>query len=222
MVIMISTFLTLLVFITIFGMVWAAQKLFPKWVDQDSWTMGKEIVQVLCVLGAITTLIFISVWMVVGTVESVLELFIIVFLRTIGVSILPILIMILFEQYSHKKKQLAAAMQINGELKVWKQANKDEIIMLYAENGKPALQLLSNELIFLQSDGNYVDVFHTSQDGITKTMVRNRLKHLGEALPSRRFFQCHKRYIINGYHVQKVEGNARNQPKQKAFMEPIR
>lgn len=41
-------------------------------------------------------------------------------------------------------------------------------------------------------------------------LVRNSLKAIEEQLPIDIFYRCHKRYIINMKHIQKVDGNARN------------
>ncbi|WP_338812637.1 LytTR family transcriptional regulator DNA-binding domain-containing protein [Bernardetia sp. Wsw4-3y2] len=83
-------------------------------------------------------------------------------------------------------------------------------IILEAENGKIALQLESKQIFYLQSEGNYIEVFYKSDNSIQKELIRNSLKKLEEKLPPKDFFRCHKSYIINLSKIQKVEGNARN------------
>ncbi|WP_338767862.1 LytTR family transcriptional regulator DNA-binding domain-containing protein [Bernardetia sp. ABR2-2B] len=83
-------------------------------------------------------------------------------------------------------------------------------VVLEAENGKVALQLEPNEILYLQSEGNYIEVFYKSENKIQKELIRNSLKKLEGHLPQDTFFRCHKSYIINLSKVQKVEGNARN------------
>lgn len=83
-------------------------------------------------------------------------------------------------------------------------------IILEAENGKIALQLEPKQIFYLQSEGNYIEVFYQSENKIQKELIRNSLKKLEEKLPKKDFFRCHKSYIVNLSKIQKVEGNARN------------
>lgn len=62
----------------------------------------------------------------------------------------------------------------------------------------------------MKSEGNYVEVFYRQNQEKQKELIRNRLKAIEEQLPPTDFFRCHKRFIINLQHIQKVEGNARN------------
>jgi len=80
-----------------------------------------------------------------------------------------------------------------------------------AENGQLALQLKSDEILWAQSDGNYLEIFYLEGgQNVKKELIRNRLKNLAEQLPNETFFHCHKSYLINLNHIQKVQGNARN------------
>lgn len=186
------------------------QKLFPTWMDKEEWTLGKEVLQIIVVLTVITFMIFLSVNLFLETSISQWSLFTIILLKTLSVSILPILLMVLFEQYMHNRKKLNEAIKLTKELEQTGQPEVSRVIKLFAENGKLALQMETNELVYMQSDGNYVDVFQLNQGKLEKSIVRNRLKSLLELLPEEEFFHCHKRYLINGHHVLKVEGNARN------------
>lgn len=210
MILKISGFLMVLVSAVVWAMVPLMQKLFPTWMDKDEWTFGKEVLQIIVVLTVITFMIFLSVNLFLETSINQWSLFTIILLKTVSVSILPILLMVLFEQYMHNRKQLDEAIKLTQKLEQNGQPETSKVIKLITENGKLALQLEINELVYLQSDGNYVDVIHLNQGKLEKSIVRNRLKSLLELLPEEDFFHCHKRYLINGHHVLKVEGNARN------------
>ncbi len=210
MVLKISGFLMLLVSVVVWVMVPLMRKILPAWMDKEEWTLGKEVLQIIIVLTVITFMIFLSVNLFLETSTNQWSLFTIILLKTVSVSILPILLVVLFEQYMHNRKKLNEAIRLTQELKQNGQPEVSKVIKLFAENGKLALQLETNELVYMQSDGNYVDVFHFNQGKLEKSIVRNRLKSLLELLPDEDFFHCHKRYLINGHHVLKVEGNARN------------
>lgn len=63
----------------------------------------------------------------------------------------------------------------------------------------------------IKSEGNYVEVFYESKNQLQKELIRNSLKAIEEQLSKKpSFYRCHKQYIINLNHIQKVNGNARN------------
>lgn len=77
------------------------------------------------------------------------------------------------------------------------------------ENGTIALRVTPSELVFVQSDGNYLEVYYY-QNGLKKQLVRNSLKALTDYFAPFQFFHCHKSYLVNLQQVVKVNGNARN------------
>ncbi len=221
------SFLVRLGFSLIFGVISSAcvmlvvnllRKLTPKFIEEENWTVGKEIFLVLLVIatiGLVNTLIF----LVTGIAETpAWHLLGSVLLKTLAISIFPVSILVLFEQYSHQKKKHQEALAFTQQLKAQKLATPDkpqelpnreeEKIWLDAENGKPAIQLAYTDIAFLKSDGNYVEIYHS--DSLSKRVVRNRLKYYAEKLPASDFFHCHKSYIINTHWVSEVRGNARN------------
>lgn len=57
------------------------------------------------------------------------------------------------------------------------------------------------ELIFLQSAGNYVEVFY----GNRKLITRDTLTSLEEKLPGHRFLRVHRSAIVSLEHIQEVQ-----------------
>jgi hypothetical protein len=85
----------------------------------------------------------------------------------------------------------------------------DSQITIYAENGKPCLSLFPDELLFIRSTDNYVEVFYLAKNENTRLLIRNSLKNIAGALSGdKRFFRCHKSYLINMKKVIHVSGNA--------------
>lgn len=204
--------------------VWATvrrlQSVMPQSFTEESWTLGKEIVLIISVLVVIISFIF-ALFLALDLVTvSVGELFQLVFLRTLFISFFPIVISVLYEQYSHQKEKWKQAETLNQQLRANQEktiafptlpvANTAEPLIIEAENGKVALQLAQDQLAYLKSEGNYVDVFFLEEKNIQKTVVRNRLKVLLERLPNQHFFHCHKSYVVNINWITEVRGNARN------------
>ncbi|WMN06920.1 LytTR family DNA-binding domain-containing protein [Marivirga arenosa] len=195
-------------------MVWLTVKtlklFFPKLMDEDLWTLGKEIMLIFTVLLLIVFTIFIIFLSIDVLDNDPVSLFRMVFVKTLLFSIFPILIMVLFEQYNYQRNQLKVANELSQKVKL-EQKHTENVHSIVAENGQPVLHLKSDEILWAQSDGNYLELFYLeSGEKVKKDLIRNRLKNLVDQLPDETFFHCHKSYMINLNHIQKVQGNARN------------
>lgn len=201
----------------------------PAFMKEEKWTIGKEALLVILVIFAISILIYISFLLLGFISENSISLLTDVLFKTIGISILPITLLILYEQLTHQKKKLKQARELTQELRqrsVKKSQEKSTEakgsiespttsssagILLEAENGNIELRVNPRQLVYLKSDGNYVEVFYTNSEGeLKKKLIRNRLKSLLEQLPESVFFRCHKSYVVNSDHIISVNGNARN------------
>jgi len=188
--------------------------LFPSAFDPDKWTVGKEVLLFFAVVSLIACSVF-CLFLVVSDSKNIFQLLQLVLLRTIVISAFPILVLVLYEQYRYQKKQNRDARKINEELLLHQKGTvhtggATEKIRLLGENQKMALQLDASSLVYVKSEGNYVDVFHVENEKIVKTLVRSSLKDIEEQLPQPRFFRCHRSFIISLLHIQSVSGNARN------------
>ena len=66
-----------------------------------------------------------------------------------------------------------------------------------------SFRISSDDIIFLESEGDYVTI-HTKE---TRFTTYNRLKILLDRLPEKEFIRVHKSYIVALRHIQYVEGN---------------
>ena len=191
------------------------QILFPTFISEDKWTVGKEFFLFLFVVLIIVILISIACLQLPIKYTSISALLFKTTSITLSISLLPILISILFEQYRHQKLQLEKATLLTDSLKMRNELllKKETLlppIFLKSENKDIVLQLNPEDLIYLKSDGNYVEVYYYNSNEIHKKVIRNRLKTIEHILPNDLFYRCHNRFIINGNHIIKIEGNARN------------
>jgi len=195
---------------SVWAVVHVLQYLSPRSFHEDAWTVGKELALILIVMGGIAALVFLFFVFMGGASQGLWPLLEVVIVRTLAISLLPILVMVLFEQYHYQKKQRLQAQKLNKRLQRQHGAAPSGILQIEAENGKIALQLAPDEIIYLKSEGNYVEVFFLHTGKIEKKLVRNRLKVLEDKLPSSTFFRCHKSYVVNIGRIRRIEGNARN------------
>lgn len=73
--------------------------------------------------------------------------------------------------------------------------------VLFVKDGYQIVQIKLNELLFVESAGNYVTFFETEK----KTVARMKLSEALEKLPLQNFLRIHKCYVINLNKVEKFE-----------------
>lgn len=82
-----------------------------------------------------------------------------------------------------------------------KRADQVDFIMLKVD--KKLIKVLIDEIIYVQSDWNYIYVFTKHQ----KLMVLRTMKGIVKDLSAYRFIRIHKSYLINLDHFKSIEGN---------------
>ncbi len=198
--------------------VFALQKLAPEWVIEDHWTVGREIVLIFVVIVLICLVNFIVLLIIGMNDNEVTETLVLVIGYTLLISFFPVLLMVLTEQVLHQKaklkesERLTQALQpVVGSSKKASQKVNEDPIELAAETGIVELVVLPSQIEYIQSDGNYAEIFYSdSVLNPQKKLIRNRLKYFSDVLPHPPFMHCHKSYIVNLDKVTSVTGNARN------------
>jgi hypothetical protein len=198
------------------------KKLYPKIINEDSWSLGKEFLLYISILSVIIlsiSFVFIAVVMYQYDAINPFKMFLNVFLRTakitFGVCIIPIAISILIEQKNYQKKQFLKAQELSENLKQEISKIKNEKLigterfLFKSDNNAIELQVKFEDIIFIKSDGNYIEVHFKDKNKVSKKLIRNRIKNIESSLPLHTFFRCHNRYIINKNYITKVNGNAK-------------
>lgn len=85
----------------------------------------------------------------------------------------------------------------------------EKVLCIRSENGKDHLDLNPDDLLFIRSSDNYVEVFYLQKKSIVCKLIRNSLKSIADSLiEDEQFFRCHKSYLVNLNKVERVSGNA--------------
>jgi len=184
---------------------------FPNWFQEDGWTIGKEIALFLLISLLICLLIFVYILVIREDSGDLWLLFSRTVIKSLLISSIPISILVLWEQFHHQRKQLKKAQALNEALKSKKENTQSpNAIQILSEQGKEAIKLDAADILFLQADSNYVDLYYFENARMHKLVIRNRLKALLAQLPNKQFIHCHRSYIVNRSQILKVEGNARS------------
>jgi len=192
-------------------------KVLKKFSDEEHWTVGKAIfwnVLHLFLIGIFNALY--SHW--IGVTELTFIRLLWFQLVTISIGIFPILVMVLISEAAMNRKYLKQADKINNEilqkakhspLSLHHKSTINKIITLISQNENEFLELPTDDLLFVKSADNYVEVYFTENKTIQKRLLRNTLKSIDEALKDNtNFFRCHKSYLVNLNKILKVNGNA--------------
>jgi DNA-binding LytR/AlgR family response regulator len=84
-----------------------------------------------------------------------------------------------------------------------KESGESATEYLFVKSGKQLKKIFLEDILFIESMENYVNVFTTS----SKEVVYSTLKLFLESLPCEHFLQVHRAYIVNINHIQSIEGN---------------
>lgn len=187
--------------------------LFPKWMDEKSWTAGKEIVGTLSII----------------FIVSICNLFYtnIVFHRTFEpvqipywaaitllVSIIPVSFTVMLRQGKMSRESEGMAKEMNVEIEQRKDEPPQKVEPVAAqwiftsENEKEKVEADEKNLLFIESADNYSTFYILEQDQLKKQMLRGSLKKMEELANNLTLFRCHRTYIVNLSKVISVSGNA--------------
>ncbi len=101
---------------------------------------------------------------------------------------------------------MAHSQEINASIHEKTEIQEDIIAV---ESGKQIVNINTDNIIAIESDGNYINVFCIEDKDVKTHLVRNTIKNLEEQLYDRPlFFKCHRAYIINLAYVKDVKGNS--------------
>ncbi|WP_375561598.1 7TM diverse intracellular signaling domain-containing protein [Bernardetia sp. OM2101] len=87
---------------------------------------------------------------------------------------------------------------------------KSNIISILTENKEEDFKVEADNLLYIQTADNYLEIFFLENQSISKKLIRNTLKSISEMLENDfpQFFRCHKSYLINLHQVKHISGNA--------------
>ncbi|MBN1398012.1 MAG: LytTR family transcriptional regulator [Bacteroidetes bacterium] len=131
-------------------------------------------------------------------------------LNTLKIGIFPVIIGIFIEQNRRLRKYVKSANEINRTINnLQKRKSDNNKVVLHESNGKYAKVFNNQELCFIKSAGNYVEVYSNKNGIIKPTLLRNSFKNIGsQVTTSGTIIKCHRTYMVNTSMVVSVEGNS--------------
>ncbi|WP_266366102.1 LytR/AlgR family response regulator transcription factor [Tellurirhabdus rosea] len=186
--------------------------LLPRIYNEESWTVWRQILHTLFVLLCISAVNQTLLWALNQSRPPFWAMY--VYVTVIG--FFPITLGVLLMERRRLKRNIEHARTANEQIDrlhhpVPEVADEmPEVLELVSTNGKERLSLLPNQLLYVESTGNYVEVHYLNFMFPQTATLRSTLKEIEEALANQpQFLRCHRAFIINLKAVEKTEGNAR-------------
>ncbi|MBV6428908.1 MAG: hypothetical protein KIPDCIKN_03445 [Haliscomenobacter sp.] len=176
---------------------------FPGVFQEESWTVGKQILFFLFVFSLVFGACYLYKNLYLGVPISLLG-FLGFFPIAFSVAIFPITGLVTANYIYLLKRYQKGAHDVE---RAPVPADLPEIV-LCDDQGKPALKVRQDQLLFLKSAGNYVEAFFLEGETCRRTLLRNTLAALELVLAGSPVERCHRSYLANLALVTRVSGNA--------------
>ncbi len=178
--------------------------LLPKWFKTEEWESGPDLTLNLILL-ALSSASYAFYIRYVG--ETSLTLY--VLFKSVLVCLLPIAsLAILYKIKSLERiitRLLDKNRSLNYRINEFEVAEGDKEVILSADNQSNPLRLKYRQIVAVRSADNYVEVYHFTEDTLSKKVIRNTLKNIFSKLSSQNeFIRCHRAGIINITHAEKL------------------
>ena len=115
-------------------------------------------------------------------------------------TMLPLALVILYFRQHALKQELQEA-SINSE-------DADQLFIFTADNQKDRIALPVHNILYLESQDNYVELCYMQGDDVRRHLLRSTLKRMEEELADTPVVRCHRSYLVNVENVMSFKGNA--------------
>jgi transposase len=187
------------------------ENIFPKTFNEKIWTIGKEFGWLMWIIFSIGLgNAFYTKFLIDDYFQFDIYFFISFQLSTIIIGTIPSSILIITKQKYLLRKNLNSASELNKSLVVEKnKITRNKVIRFYADNEKDFIEFNLNDFLYIESSGNYVELYILDSDKITRKTFRSTLKRsLDFFTDSPKIIQCHRAFIVNTNKILKTTGNS--------------
>ncbi|MEL6654563.1 MAG: hypothetical protein AAFQ87_27560, partial [Bacteroidota bacterium] len=147
---------------------------FPNWYREENWTVGNEILwemwNVLSI--ALANWIYSILWLHFEWGLDSLSFFV---LATLGIGVLPMSFLVLWNANRLLRKHLTEAKVLQTQKAVLPIIPENNLLSLVADNQKDRLELAINDLLFMRSADNYVEILYRSGKEVKRILLRATL-----------------------------------------------
>lgn len=182
--------------------------IFPKYFDEKNWTVGKQILWLnIDVLMIAVGNYFYSVFMLVFPWVA-WEGMITFIGFTLPIGMFPAVILTFLQQNRLLKQNLKSSSKINAHLHPVKLKENEKAEVLSVKSGTQIVTFNPSEIVYIESEGNYLNIHHIKDELIVLTQIRMTLKSMDDLIDVSYLLKCHRAFIVNLNYIQRVDGNS--------------
>ncbi|GAA3562960.1 hypothetical protein GCM10022395_11960 [Snuella lapsa] len=79
--------------------------------------------------------------------------------------------------------------------------NTNKLITITEESGKVSLAIKPNQLVYVKSAGNYLELFYLKGDKLAKELIRGSVKNFEAKIADNTIIRTHRSYLVNLQHL---------------------
>lgn len=179
-------------------------------VNEDSWTVRKEIALIAGVLLMIGISQFLVRDLIYNNPDNwSIRYFLEEIRNTFLVGVLFAVILVPMNYLRLMKAHLKTAKSLNSQQHPDFSIQREKLLPIVTQQKSDDFDLNPDEFLFAKSEGNYLEIFLEKNEGTNKVLKRMTLKELESQLKSfPHFFKTHRSFLVNLQKVAQVKGNA--------------
>lgn len=195
--------------ILIFNLIFI-EKLFLKFFDERNWKIWKEFIWLFWIIFSIGLGNAFYTAIILEYSRPNIEIIISFQIVTLVVALFPITILIVSKQKYLLRINLNSASELNKSLIIEKpEITQNKVIRFFADNEKDFIEFDLKNFLYIESLGNYVELYILDTDKIIRKVFRSTLKRsLDFFIDSPEIVQCHRAFIVNTKKILKTTGNS--------------
>ncbi len=182
--------------------------LLPRLFESSRWTIRKEIIWNLGMF-----IVLIAGFSLSALLFEIADMQSLTLFRSGALALLP-LVLFNMVNYNHALKNKVVKVFDSGRHWLEEQdktssVNKLKLIQIVSENGREIFENKLENLVLIQSAGNYIEVFYRKDGLIRRQLIRQTLSSVEALLESfREIIKCHRCCLINSQHVIRITGTS--------------
>lgn len=197
----------LVTFVVLFINLMVVQNLFKGFFSSERWTVFKQITWLSWIVFSIGvgnyiyTTLFLHQWSWYA--------FVLFQFFTFVIALFPIVTLTIVNQNRLLAQNLQLAHEFNQSISHQTQQPESDYVKLVADNEKDYVSLRMSDLLYIESVGNYVELYYLKDMEVQRTILRSTLKRLETQLePYSTVLKCHRAFLVNVSNVSEVKGNS--------------
>ncbi|MCK5170493.1 MAG: LytTR family transcriptional regulator [Bacteroidales bacterium] len=201
----------LVTFIALFINLIIIENIFQKYFNEKNWIIWKEFTWLLWVIFSIGLgNAFYTNYLIDGYFQYNFHFLVLFQLYTMIIGTIPITILIITKQKYLLTRHLISANDLNKSLDQIKTGiSKNQLIRFYADNDKDFIEFNNDDFYFIESSGNYVEIYLLDEDKITRKTFRRTLKRALDFFNNiPEITQCHRAFVVNTNKIASAKGNS--------------